>query len=102
MVRHPSDEHDERQDINDESNIIHSVAVLLEKCNLVKYECTLGKFVLTELGRIASHYYLTYSSIAMYNKHLRTNMGTLELFCIFALSNEFKLILVSLPLLLGE
>jgi pre-mRNA-splicing helicase BRR2 len=74
------------------ADIAHSAAVMLEKCNLLKYERHSGKFQSTELGRIASHYYVTYNSMATYNQHLRPTMSTLELFRVFALSNEFKLI----------
>ncbi|KAF6753600.1 Sec63 Brl domain-containing protein [Ephemerocybe angulata] len=73
------------------ADIIHSAAVLLEKCQLIKYERGgKGRFVGTELGRIASHYYVSYNSMMVYNQHLRENMGMLELFRVFALSNEFK------------
>ena len=82
------------------ADIIHSAAALLEKCNLIKYERQSGKFTSTELGRIASHFYVTYNSMATYNKHLRPNMSMLELFRVFALSNEFKLIPVSLHAIL--
>jgi len=44
------------------------------------------------LGKIASHYYVTYNSMMVYTKHLKPTMSTLELFKVFALSNEFKLI----------
>ncbi|KAI0302834.1 Sec63-domain-containing protein [Multifurca ochricompacta] len=74
------------------ADIIHSAAALLEKCNLIKYERASGRFQSTELGRIASHYYVTYNSMSVYNQHLRPNMSQLELFRVFALSNEFKLI----------
>ncbi len=74
------------------ADIVHSAAALLEKCNLVKYERQSGKFTSTELGRIASHFYITYNSMATYNQHLRPTMSILELFRVFALSNEFKLI----------
>ncbi|KAK7461038.1 Pre-mRNA-splicing helicase BRR2 [Stygiomarasmius scandens] len=74
------------------ADIVHSAAVLLEKCQLLKYERSTGKFQSTELGRIASHYYVTYNSMMVYNQHLRSTMSTLELFRVFALSNEFKLI----------
>lgn len=74
------------------ADIVHSAAALLEKCNLIKYERQSGKFVSTELGRIASHFYVTYNSMATYNQHLKPTMSTLELFRVFALSNEFKLI----------
>jgi pre-mRNA-splicing helicase BRR2 len=74
------------------ADIAHSAAVLLEKCHLIKYERASGRFQSTELGRIASHYYVTYNSMATYNQHLRPTMSTLELFRVFALSNEFKLL----------
>src|SRR5260221_12946710 len=80
--------------IQKRADIIHSAAALLEKCSLVKYERASGRFQSTELGRIASHYYVTYNSMSVYNQHLRSTMSQLELFSVFALSNEFKLIAV--------
>ncbi|TFK70690.1 Sec63-domain-containing protein [Pluteus cervinus] len=74
------------------ADIIHSAAVILEKCQLLKYERSTGRFQSTELGKIASHYYVTHSSMQTYNQHLRSSMSTLELFRVFALSNEFKLL----------
>lgn len=74
------------------ADIVHTAAALLEKCSLIKYERASGRFQSTELGRIASHYYVTYNSMATYNKHLRPTMTMLELFRVFALSNEFKYI----------
>ena len=74
------------------ADIVHTAAAMLEKCHLIKYERSSGRFQSTELGRIASHYYVTYSSMATYNQHLRPTMSQLELFRVFALSNEFKLI----------
>ncbi|KXN91384.1 hypothetical protein AN958_00907 [Leucoagaricus sp. SymC.cos] len=78
--------------IQKRADIIHSAAVVLEKTQLVKYERSSGRFQSTELGKIASHYYVTYSSMMVYNKHLKPTMSSLELFRVFALSNEFKLI----------
>ena len=80
--------------IQKRADIAHSAAVLLEKCHLIKYERASGRFQSTELGRIASHYYVTHNSMATYNQHLKPTMSTLELFRVFALSNEFKLIRV--------
>ena len=78
--------------IQKRADIVHTAAALLEKCHLIKYERASGRFQSTELGRIASHYYVTYNSMATYNQHLRPTMTTLELFRVFALSNEFKLL----------
>jgi replicative superfamily II helicase len=46
----------------------------------------------TELGKIASHYYVEYSSMMTYIKHLQPTMGMLELFRVFSLSGEFRLL----------
>ena len=78
--------------IQKRADIAHSAAVILEKCQLIKYERSTGRFQSTELGRIASHYYVTHNSMMTYNQHLRPTMSTLELFRVFALSNEFKLL----------
>jgi pre-mRNA-splicing helicase BRR2 len=74
------------------ADIAHSAAVLLERCNLIKYDRASGRFQSTELGRIASHYYVTHNSMAKYNQHLKPTMSIIELFRVFALSNEFRLI----------
>ncbi|TFK49242.1 putative RNA helicase [Heliocybe sulcata] len=98
MLKSPSlysvgvDYEDDKGLVQKRADIIHSAAALLEKCHLVKYERASGRFQSTELGRIASHYYVTYNSMATYNKHLRPSMQMLELFRVFALSNEFKYI----------
>ncbi|EIW74460.1 Sec63-domain-containing protein [Coniophora puteana RWD-64-598 SS2] len=78
--------------IQKRADIIHTAAALLEKCHLLKYERSTGRFQSTELGRIASHYYVVHSSMQTYNQHLRPSMSTLDLFRVFALSNEFKLL----------
>ena len=73
-------------------DLIHSAAVALEKAGLVKYDKAAGTLQATDLGRIASHYYITHESMLTYNHHLQPSIGTIELFRIFALSGEFKYI----------
>jgi pre-mRNA-splicing helicase BRR2 len=73
-------------------DLIHSAAVVLEKSNLIKYDKKTGRLQPTELGRIASHYYITHSSMLTYNHHIQPSITPIELFRIFALSNEFKYI----------
>ena len=46
----------------------------------------------TELGRIASHYYLTHETVATYNQMLKPTLSQIELFRVFSLSSEFKYI----------
>lgn len=53
--------------IQERADIAQSAAVLLEKCSLIKYEGSTSRFTSTELGRIASHYYITYNSMMVYS-----------------------------------
>jgi pre-mRNA-splicing helicase BRR2 len=73
-------------------DLIHSAATILEKSNLVKYDRKTGKLQATESGRIASHYYISYNSMLTYNTHLQPQLSVIELFRVFALSEEFKYI----------
>ncbi|KAI8816428.1 Sec63 Brl domain-containing protein [Fimicolochytrium jonesii] len=73
-------------------DLIHAAATILDKCNLIKYDKKTGKFQVTELGRIASHYYISHHSMATYNQHLKPTMTLIDLFRAFALSDEFKFI----------
>ena len=73
-------------------DLIHSAATVLEKSGLVKYDRKGGRLQSTELGRIASHYYITHGSMLVYNKHIQPMTSPIELFRIFALSDEFKFI----------
>ncbi|KAL2159202.1 hypothetical protein VTH06DRAFT_2634 [Thermothelomyces fergusii] len=73
-------------------DLIHSAAMVLKKSNLIKYDEKTGRMQATELGRIASHYYITYSSMDTYNKLIQPSMNDIELFRVFAQSGEFKYI----------
>ncbi|GAA5859336.1 hypothetical protein JCM8547_001990 [Rhodosporidiobolus lusitaniae] len=72
------------------ADIVHTAAVLLEKSGLIRYDRKSGIFHTNELGRIASGYYVTHSSMGVYNQHLKSASGFIELFRIFSLSEEFK------------
>ncbi|KAI3960834.1 hypothetical protein MKW92_027349 [Papaver armeniacum] len=76
------------------ADLIHSAATVLEKNNLVKYDRKTGYFQVTDLGRIASYYYITHGTISTYNEHLKPTMGDIELCRLFSLSEEFKYVTV--------
>jgi pre-mRNA-splicing helicase BRR2 len=73
-------------------DLIHSAALVLRKTNLVKYDEKTGRLQSTELGRIASHYYITAGSMDTYNNLIQPSITTIELFRVFSLSAEFKYI----------
>ncbi|ROT36775.1 pre-mRNA-splicing factor brr2 [Sodiomyces alkalinus F11] len=73
-------------------DLIHSAASVLKKSNLVKYDEKTGRLQATELGRIASHYYISYGSMDTYNNLIQPSITTIELFRVFSLSAEFKYI----------
>lgn len=75
-------------------DLLHAAANLLDKTNLIKYDRKTGHFQVTDLGRIASHYYCTYHSMATYNQLLKPTLSEIELFRVFSLSSEFKYITV--------
>ncbi|KAM7185458.1 pre-mRNA splicing helicase [Rhypophila sp. PSN 637] len=73
-------------------DLIHSAATVLKKSNLIKYDEKTGKLQATELGRIASHYYITHGSMDIYNRLIQPSITDIELFRVFAQSAEFKYI----------
>ncbi|PKS06631.1 hypothetical protein jhhlp_007381 [Lomentospora prolificans] len=73
-------------------DLIHSAATVLRKSGLIKYDEKTGSLRATELGRIASHYYITHGSMDTYNTLILPGITTIELFRVFSLSAEFKYI----------
>ncbi|GLU00131.1 hypothetical protein SLE2022_175230 [Rubroshorea leprosula] len=76
------------------ADLVHSAASILDRNNLVKYDRKSGYFQVTDLGRIASYYYITHGTIATYNEHLKPTMGDIELCRLFSLSEEFRYVTV--------
>ena len=75
-------------------DLAHTAATILEKSLLVQYDRRSGSLRATALGRVASQYYISHSSMAVYNRHMRPNMTDVELLRLFALSGEFAHITV--------
>uniref|UniRef100_A0AAY4ES98 Activating signal cointegrator 1 complex subunit 3 n=1 Tax=Denticeps clupeoides TaxID=299321 RepID=A0AAY4ES98_9TELE len=75
-------------------DLVHTAATVLEKNNLIKYDKRSGGFQVTDLGRIASHFYITHDSIMTYNQLLKPTLSEIELFRVFSLSSEFRNITV--------
>uniref|UniRef100_A0A8C2X5M2 U5 small nuclear ribonucleoprotein 200 kDa helicase n=1 Tax=Cyclopterus lumpus TaxID=8103 RepID=A0A8C2X5M2_CYCLU len=75
-------------------DLVHTAANVLDKNSLVKYDKRTGSFQVTDLGRIASHFYITHDSIQTYNQLLKPTLSEIELFRVFSLSSEFRNITV--------
>lgn len=76
------------------ADLVHTAAVQLDRSGLVKYDRKSGHFQVTELGRIASHYYCTHETMQTYNQQLKPTLTEIELFRVFSLSGEFRNITV--------
>nr|XP_022917935.1 putative U5 small nuclear ribonucleoprotein 200 kDa helicase isoform X2 [Onthophagus taurus] len=76
------------------ADIVHTAALHLDRSGLIKYDRKVGQFQITELGRIASHYYCTHDTMSTYNQLLKPMLSEIELFRVFSLSGEFKNITV--------
>lgn len=76
------------------ADLIHTAALHLDRSGLVKYDRKSGHFQITELGRIASHYYCTHETMMTYNQLLKPTLSEIELFRVFSLSGEFRNITV--------
>lgn len=63
---------------------------VLEKHDLVKFDRKSGMLQSTDLGRIASYYYISNESIATYTDLMRPSMTEIDILRVFSLSSEFK------------
>jgi len=75
-------------------DLVHTAACILEKNQLARYDRRSGALQPTPLGRISSLFYISHSSMALYSRHLRSNMSDIELLRLFSLSGEFAQITV--------
>ncbi|SJM82207.1 probable Pre-mRNA-splicing helicase BRR2 [Zygosaccharomyces bailii] len=75
-------------------SLIHSALAILHEENLVVYEAENGKVEPTELGKIASYFYIKHNSMQVYDSQITQHSNQIDLLRIIALSDEFKHIAV--------
>ena len=91
----PSDEtEDDRELLRRRVNLAHTAFSMLERNGLISYERKTGAVTSTFLGKISSFYYIKHASMAIYNTNLKSNCGLIELLRVFAMSIEFKYLVV--------
>ncbi|CAB57421.1 U5 snRNP complex ATPase subunit Brr2 [Schizosaccharomyces pombe] len=81
---------DDKYLVQKRADLLHSAAILLEKCKLLVYNRQSGTLTATELGKVAASYYVTHNSMAIYNRLLMQTTSFIELFRVFSFSDEFK------------
>ncbi|GLT59223.1 hypothetical protein SLA2020_320560 [Shorea laevis] len=74
--------------------LVTDAARALDKAKMMRFDEKSGNFYCTELGRIASHFYIQYSSVETYNEMLRHYMNESEVIEMVAHSSEFENIVV--------
>ncbi|KAH1074615.1 hypothetical protein J1N35_026943 [Gossypium stocksii] len=74
--------------------LVTDAARALDKAKMMRFDEKSGNFYCTELGRIASHFYIQYSSVETYNEMLRRHMSESEVIEMVAHSSEFENIVV--------
>ena len=72
------------------NNLAHTIFSILSEQNMLLYNESSGVVVPTELGRIASYFYIKYETMNIYNQELSGNVSIIDIFKIFTLSDEFK------------
>ncbi|SCV00381.1 LAME_0G09340g1_1 [Lachancea meyersii CBS 8951] len=70
----------------------HSALELLHEHNLVVYDVNTASVLPTGLGKIASHFYIKYHSVSMYNQNINEHLTSIDILRIFSKSDEFKYI----------
>eukprot|EP00850_Spirogloea_muscicola_P016834 SM000140S00583 [mRNA] locus=s140:13532:28767:- [translate_table: standard] len=75
-------------------SLITEAARALDKAKMVRFDEKSGNLYVTELGRVASHFYIQYTSVETYNEMLKRHMSDSELLHMVAYSSEFENIAV--------
>ncbi|GAM18810.1 hypothetical protein SAMD00019534_019850 [Acytostelium subglobosum LB1] len=70
--------------------LIERAATQLDASKMIRFDQTTGNFFPTDLGRIASHYYIKYPSIETFNEILNQTMQQEQVLTLLANSSEFE------------
>lgn len=81
-------------------SLVTDAARALDKAKMMRFDEKSGNFYCTELGRIASHFYIQYSSVETYNEMLRRHMNDSEVICCDLLHLLHVYVCLNVPFLL--
>lgn len=75
---------------NRRADLIYTAFCILHENKLVVYNAALGSVASTELGKIASHFYINFETINLYGKMLKPWHSETDILSVFSNSGEFK------------
>lgn len=70
--------------------LIHTSAMALDKARMVRYNERTGDLNITDLGRTASHFYIKYDTVEVFNEMLKPVMNESEVLNMMANAQEFQ------------
>ncbi|KAL7288666.1 hypothetical protein TKK_0017394 [Trichogramma kaykai] len=72
------------------TQLIHTAAMNLDKARMIRYNTATGDLNATDLGRTASHYYLKYDTIEIFNELMKPAMTEADILALISRSQEFQ------------
>jgi len=70
--------------------ILTRAAKTLERCKMIRFDEDSGNFAITELGRIASYYYIKHLSMDTFNEMLNDQLHQEQILTLLSNSSEFE------------
>eukprot|EP00794_Sanderia_malayensis_P000549 gene549-1206_t len=72
------------------TDLIKVKAKLLDKAKMIRFDERTGYMFSTDLGRIASHFYIKYDTVEVFNEMFKTHCNEADVFAIVSHSQEFQ------------
>ena len=69
--------------------LVREAAETLDRCMMIRYDRRSGNLAVTDLGRVASHYYIKYGTIEAFNAMLTAHLNDSEALHVLCSSAEF-------------
>lgn len=83
------DVYDDPQLVQKRNELIVNAATILDQCMMIRYDRRSGNLAVTDIGRVASHYYIQHGSIESFNSMLTAHLTYNESLHVLCSSAEF-------------
>jgi activating signal cointegrator complex subunit 3 len=70
--------------------LVDVAAKALDKAQMIRYDMRTGNLSITDLGRIASHYYLKYDTVEIFNELNKSIMNEAQILAMISRAQEFE------------